>query len=124
MTFRLAPVSREDAAGMIDGIKAAEILKGVRGGEGVNRNALAGLIENVSKLIADFPEIAELDLNPVFASKKGAVAADTVGLFLIGLPVLLAGTWAGLKLYGLLDESGFRKLVLVLLLVSGVVLMF
>jgi acetyl coenzyme A synthetase (ADP forming)-like protein len=76
VTFRLAPVSREDAMGMIDGIKAAEILKGVRGGEGVNRNALAGLIENVSKLIADFPEIAELDLNPVFASKKGAVAAD------------------------------------------------
>ncbi len=76
VTFRLAPVSREDALGMIDGIKAAEILKGVRGGEGVNRNALAGLIENVSKLIADFPEIAELDLNPVFASKKGAVAAD------------------------------------------------
>ena len=76
VTFRLAPVTREDAAGMIDGIKAAEILKGVRGGEGVNRPALAGLIENVSKLIADFPEIAELDLNPVFASKKGAVAAD------------------------------------------------
>jgi len=76
VTFRLAPVSREDAMGMIDGIKAAEILKGVRGGEGVNRSALAGLIENVSKLIADFPEIVELDLNPVFASKKGAVAAD------------------------------------------------
>jgi len=76
VTFRLAPVSREDAMGMIDGIKAAEILKGVRGGEGVNRPALAGLIENVSKLIADFPEIVELDLNPVFASQKGAVAAD------------------------------------------------
>jgi acetyl coenzyme A synthetase (ADP forming)-like protein len=76
VTFRLAPVTRADAMGMIDGIKAAEILKGVRGGEGVNRAALAELIENVSNLIADFPEIAELDLNPVFASKKGAVAAD------------------------------------------------
>ncbi len=76
VTFRLAPVTRDEASGMLDGIKAAEILKGVRGGEGVNRAALAGLIENVSKLIADFPEIAEMDLNPVFAAKKGAVAAD------------------------------------------------
>jgi acetyl coenzyme A synthetase (ADP forming)-like protein len=76
VTFRLAPVNREEALGMLDGIKAAEILKGVRGGKGVNRASLAGLIENVSKLIADFPEIAEMDLNPVFASEKSAVAAD------------------------------------------------
>jgi len=76
VTFRLAPVTRDVALGMIDGIKAAEILKGVRGGKGVNRASLAGLIENVSKLIADFPEIAEMDLNPVFASEKAAVAAD------------------------------------------------
>ena len=76
VTFRLAPVTRDQALGMLDGIKAAEILKGVRGGKGVNRASLAGLIENVSKLIADFPEIAEMDLNPVFASEKAAVAAD------------------------------------------------
>ncbi|MGH6974312.1 MAG: acetate--CoA ligase family protein [Stellaceae bacterium] len=76
VTFRLAPVTRDVALGMLDGIKAAEILKGVRGGKGVNRASLAGLIENVSKLIADFPEIAEMDLNPVFASEKAAVAAD------------------------------------------------
>ncbi|MGH7008751.1 MAG: acetate--CoA ligase family protein, partial [Stellaceae bacterium] len=76
VTFRLAPVTRDVALGMLDGIKAAEILKGVRGGKGVNRASLAGLIENASKLIADFPEIAEMDLNPVFASEKAAVAAD------------------------------------------------
>ena len=76
VTFRLAPVTRDEALGMLDGIKAAEILKGVRGGKGVNRASLAGLIENVSKLIADFPEIAEMDLNPVFASQKAAIAAD------------------------------------------------
>ena len=76
VTFRLAPVTRGEALDMLDGIKAAEILKGVRGAKGVNRASLAGLIENVSKLIADFPEIAEMDLNPVFASEKSAVAAD------------------------------------------------
>ena len=76
ITFRLAPASKEDALSMLDGIKAAEILKGVRGAEPVSRDALATLIQNVSQLISDFPEIAEMDLNPVFASKSGAVAAD------------------------------------------------
>ncbi|HKW52149.1 MAG TPA: acetate--CoA ligase family protein [Stellaceae bacterium] len=76
ITFRLAPASKEDSLSMLDGIKAADILKGVRGAEPVNREALAGLIQNVSQLISDFPEIAEMDLNPVFASKNGAIAAD------------------------------------------------
>ena len=47
---------------------------------------------------------------------------DTIKLFLIGLPALLAGTWLGLKLSSRLNEAAFRKLVLVLLLASGVVL--
>ena len=71
VTFRLAPASQADAVSMLDGIAAAEILKGVRGAEGVNRAALATVIRNVSKLVADFPEIAEMDLNPVFATKNG-----------------------------------------------------
>jgi acetyl coenzyme A synthetase (ADP forming)-like protein len=76
ITFRLAPASREDALSMLDSIAAAEILRGVRGSEAVNREALATLIVNVSQLVADFPEISELDLNPVFATGKGATAAD------------------------------------------------
>src|SRR5688500_2247882 len=76
ITFRLAPATRDDALSMLDGIAAAEILKGVRGAEPVNRDALADMIRNVSQLMADFPEISEMDLNPVFASKSGAIAAD------------------------------------------------
>ena len=76
ITFRLAPASKADAMSMLDGIAAAEILKGVRGSPPVSRDALAAMIVNVSQLIADFPEIAEMDLNPVFASKSGAIAAD------------------------------------------------
>jgi acetyl coenzyme A synthetase (ADP forming)-like protein len=76
VTFRLAPASRDDALSMLDGIKAAELLKGVRGADPVNREALAALIERVSQLVADFPDIAEMDLNPVFASKSTAIAAD------------------------------------------------
>jgi acetyl coenzyme A synthetase (ADP forming)-like protein len=76
ITFRLAPATKADALSMLDGIGAASILKGVRGGDAVNRDALAGLIENVSALVSDFPQISEMDLNPVFASKQGAIAAD------------------------------------------------
>jgi acyl-CoA synthetase (NDP forming) len=76
VTFRLAPATREDALSMLDGIAAAEILRGVRGADPVDRESLATMIENVSRLVADFPEISELDLNPVFASRDGAIAAD------------------------------------------------
>src|SRR3989440_8199681 len=76
ITFRLAPASQDDALSMLDGIAAAQILKGVRGADPVNRDALAKMIQNVSQLISDHPEISEMDLNPVFASKSGAIAAD------------------------------------------------
>ncbi len=76
VTFRLAPATKEDAASMLDGIQAAEMLKGVRGGKPVNREALQNLIVRVSQLVSDFPEISEMDLNPVFASEEGAIAAD------------------------------------------------
>ena len=76
VTFRLAPASRDDALSMLDGIQAAEVLRGVRGADPVNRDALAGLIERVSALIADFPEIHELDLNPVLATKDAVAAVD------------------------------------------------
>jgi acetyl coenzyme A synthetase (ADP forming)-like protein len=76
ITFRLAPASNDDALSMLDSIAAAQILKGVRGAQPVDRQALASLIERVSQLVSDFPEIAEMDLNPVFATHTGAIAAD------------------------------------------------
>ena len=76
ITFRLAPATHADALSMLDGIQAAEMLKGVRGSDPVSRDALSTLIVRVSELISDFPEISEMDLNPVFASKDGAIAAD------------------------------------------------
>src|SRR5216683_1287927 len=76
ITFRLAPATRLDALSMLDGIQAHEMLKGVRGSDPANRDAIADIIVNVSRLITDFPEIAEMDLNPVFATKTSAIAAD------------------------------------------------
>jgi acetyl coenzyme A synthetase (ADP forming)-like protein len=76
ITFRLAPATRADAHSMLDGIQAAEMLRGVRGEPAVDREALASIIERVSQLVSDFPEISEVDLNPVFATPKGATAVD------------------------------------------------
>jgi acetyl coenzyme A synthetase (ADP forming)-like protein len=76
VTFRLAPATETDALSMLDGIAAAEILRGVRGGAAADRAALAKIIVAVSHLLTDFPEINELDLNPVFATPTGATAAD------------------------------------------------
>jgi acetyl coenzyme A synthetase (ADP forming)-like protein len=76
ITFRLTPVSKKAALAMLDAVGAAEVLRGVRGAKGVNRAALAEILCNVSRLVNDFPEIQEVDLNPIFASEKGATAVD------------------------------------------------
>ena len=76
VTFRLAPATNDDAMSMLNGIQAHEMLEGVRGSEPVNKAAVADVIVKVSQLVADFPEISEMDLNPVFATKDGATAAD------------------------------------------------
>ncbi len=78
ITFRLAPASRDDALSMLDGVAAAEVLKGVRGAAAVDREALADIIVNVSELVSEFPEIREVDLNPVLADADGAAAVDSV----------------------------------------------
>ncbi|WP_339132473.1 acetate--CoA ligase family protein [Streptomyces sp. f51] len=92
VTFRLAPVDTGKALSMLDSIRAARILRGVRGGPAVDRAALAEQIRRVSELVTDFPEIAEVDLNPVIASPGGAIAAD--------IRVLLgAGPAAGRRRY-------------------------
>ncbi|MET9231632.1 acetate--CoA ligase family protein [Lentzea sp. NPDC003310] len=76
VTFRLAPTSSEEARSMVDGIAAAEILRGVRGAQGVDAGKLADLIHRVSDLVTDFPQLAEVDLNPVLATPQGATAVD------------------------------------------------
>ncbi len=78
ITFRLAPATTGDAQSMLNSIQAAEILDGVRGSEAINRDALTTIIVKVSELISDFPEIQEIDLNPVLADGKGATAVDSL----------------------------------------------
>ena len=78
ITFRLAPTTADDGRSMLDSLQASEVLDGVRGSEAVNRDALTNIIVNVSELISDFPEIQEIDLNPVLADEIGATAVDSL----------------------------------------------
>jgi uncharacterized membrane protein YfcA len=62
-------------------------------------------------------------LTALFLGGTGTIAPGTLSLFLIGLPAVGLGTWTGLKLFGRLNETAFRRVVLVLLLASGVALL-
>ena len=66
--------------------------------------------------------VASFVMTAGWIGANGAITSETVRLFLFGLPALAAGTWLGMKFYGWLDDAAFRKVVLVLLLLSGAVL--
>lgn len=71
VTFRLAPVTNNEADGMIDSIKTKKLLEGVRGEKPADKKKLSELIQRLSALVTDFPEIKELDMNPVLVMEQG-----------------------------------------------------
>jgi acetyl coenzyme A synthetase (ADP forming)-like protein len=73
--FRLAPISREDAMEMIQSIKGYPILEGTRGEKPVDIDAVVDILLRLSELGTDFPQLDELDLNPVFAFPRGKGAS-------------------------------------------------
>ena len=76
VSFRIVPLEREDAREMIREIKGYPLLEGYRGREPADLSALEEILFKVSRFVDDHPEIKELDLNPIFAYKDGAVAVD------------------------------------------------
>jgi acyl-CoA synthetase (NDP forming) len=76
ITFRVAPVGRDEALNMIREIKMYPLLRGVRGEAPADVDALAGMIGAFSMLPFRYPDIHEADLNPVFVYEDGALAAD------------------------------------------------
>ena len=86
-------------------------------------SGLRGWTKDEQRAVFQPNGIATFVMIALWLGGAGMVATDTLWLFALGLPAVLAGTWAGLRLYGKLDESGFRKVVLVLLLVSGATLL-
>jgi acetate---CoA ligase (ADP-forming) len=77
----LPPVSPDDAARMIAGLKLAEILAGVRGQPPADAVALAGAIAAFSRLVADLGDhLDAFDVNPLICSRSGVLAVDALAL--------------------------------------------
>jgi len=106
------------------------LLNGVLGGA----TGLAGIIvtiwcglrgwsKDAQRTVFQPVGVAIFAMSAVWLGIGGTVDTQTLQLFILGLPVLLIGTWLGLRLYGRVGEAGFRKIVLVLLLASGAALL-
>ena len=78
VTFHLAPITSAEAMSMLMGTRSYKLLEGVRGEQGVNLAAIGEALQRISQLVTDFPQIAELDINPFIVGKPGedSVAAD------------------------------------------------
>jgi uncharacterized protein len=81
---------------------------------------LRGWPKDIQRTISQPVTFAVFVMSAISLSIAGDVTTETVKLYLFGLPLVLAGTWTGLKLYGRFDDAGFRRIVLLLLLVSGI----
>jgi uncharacterized protein len=123
----LPPVTQGGAAADAAVGFANGVLGGITGLAGILVTIWSGLRgwpKDQQRAVFQPVAVAIFAMSGLWLGIKGAVSADILRLFLFGLPALLAGTWLGMKLYGRLDEAAFRKVVLVLLLASGVALMF
>jgi acyl-CoA synthetase (NDP forming) len=76
VTFRVAPITREDAHEMVIKVKAYPLLKGYRNTPPADIDAIISVLLNTSKLVMDYPEIKELDFNPIMAYEKGVKTVD------------------------------------------------
>ena len=76
VTFRIAPITQEDALEMVTKVKAYPLLTGYRNMPPADLDAIINVLVNTSRLVMDYPEIKELDLNPVMAYEKGAKTVD------------------------------------------------
>jgi acetyl coenzyme A synthetase (ADP forming)-like protein len=78
VTFRVAPIDQREANEMLGEIRSIRLLRGVRGEKPADMAAIADTVLRISQLVTEFPEIVELDINPlmVFEAGKGAMAVD------------------------------------------------
>ena len=76
VTFRIAPINEEEAREMITEVKAYPILEGYRGAPPADIDTIVKILVNTSKLMMDYQEIKELDLNPIMVYEKGAKTVD------------------------------------------------
>ena len=78
VAIRLAPIDRTAAEAMLDDLRGARLISGVRGRAAVDRAAIVSMLVALGQLGVDRPDILEIDLNPVIASIGGAIAVDAL----------------------------------------------
>ena len=83
---------------------------------------LRGWAKDAQRAVFQPVILAAFVMTAISLGVTGAVTVEMLKLYLLGLPALLAGLWAGFKLYGKLDDAAFRKLILLLLLAAGLAL--
>jgi len=126
----LSPTMKPVTGGGAAADAAVGIINGALGGA----TGFAGIVATIWCQLRGWPKdqqratfqpvgVATFAMSALWLGGQGSISRDMLWLFALGLPALLLGTWVGMKLYGRLDENQFRKLVLVLLLVSGAVLL-
>lgn len=76
VVFKISPVTEVEASEMLSSIKMAKLLEGVRGEEGIQKEKVIEIIQRISQLVEDFPQIQEMDLNPIMAFKTNAFVVD------------------------------------------------
>jgi acetyl-CoA synthetase (ADP-forming) len=76
VTFRVAPITEQEAWEMVAGVKAYPLLKGYRNTPAADIQAIVDVLVNTCRLVMEHPEIKELDLNPVMAYEKGTKTVD------------------------------------------------
>ncbi|MBU1570239.1 MAG: acetate--CoA ligase family protein, partial [Proteobacteria bacterium] len=76
VSFKITPVTEIEAAEMIASLKTAALLQGVRGEAGIDQPGVIDVILRLSQLVTDFPQIQEMDLNPVMAFSDRIIAVD------------------------------------------------
>ena len=110
------------AVGFANGVLAG--LTGLAGILVTIWTGLRGWPKEAQRAVFQPVAVAIFLMSALWLGARGSITAETAKLFALGLPCLIAGTWLGLKLFGRIDEATFRKVVLALLFVSGVVLIF
>jgi uncharacterized protein len=122
----VAPMSRagvvaDSAVGVINGVIGGAT--GLAGIAAVIWTSVRGWPPAEQRAVISPSAIVVFVTTGLWLGGTGMIGRDTIGLFLIGLPALALGTWAGLQLFGKLDDAMFRRIVLALLLISGVSLL-
>lgn len=107
--------------GFINGVLGG--MTGLAGIVVVIWSGMRGWAKDVQRAVFQPVGVATFVMSAVGLGVTGAVTIEIAKLFLIGLPALLIGSWLGLKLYGRLDEATFRRIVLFVLLASGLFLL-